>query len=370
MAPPPPPPNAVGTHPNNNMTPSLSSDLQSIPRLPAPPVLQEAATLVSSTVNARLHSPQQAHWQQQRQALVTQLTTVAGTAEAAAAAGSQQQQAHRDSHQLLPQQQSNSQQQQQQQDDPLTAPLWQPSYVLANLYADGQQSVGSHSDRLSSLGPLPTIASVSLGAGRVFRLHPANDAVAAAAAAAVAGGSGSSGRLVSSIDIFLPHNSLLVMFPPTQEHWKHEVRTVQQVGVWGRDGHGAESVCILLAQVRKAYHVCSAVAPAVERFLLCSLCSVCIAHLPLPPPTPTHKQVPKTKKGVTPHPLSGQQRINLTFRQLVPAWAAAAPRCRCGRPAIMRCDVKDTSMMVYYWACDNTQGPGCGLYQRAVTLVV
>jgi alkylated DNA repair dioxygenase AlkB len=106
--------------------------------------------------------------------------------------------------------------------------------VLANFYRDGQQSVGSHTDRLGSLGPLPTIASVSLGAGRVFRLHPADSNVGAAAAAAAAGGAagggvsgsssgGSSGRVVSSIDIHLPHNSLLIMWPPTQEQWKHEV---------------------------------------------------------------------------------------------------------------------------------------------------
>jgi alkylated DNA repair dioxygenase AlkB len=121
---------------------------------------------------------------------------------------------------------------QQQPEAPAELP-WQPSYVLANFYRDGQQSVGSHTDRLGSLGPLPTIASVSLGAGRVFRLHPADSTVGAAAAAAAAGraagggacgsSSSGSGRVVSSIDIHLPHNSLLIMWPPTQEQWKHEV---------------------------------------------------------------------------------------------------------------------------------------------------
>lgn len=83
-------------------------------------------------------------------------------------------------------------------------------------------------------------------------------------------------------------------------------------------------------------------------------------------------QVPKVKSVTSQHPLSGPTRINLTFRQLQPAWAAAVPHCGCGRPAIMRCGLlqggSSISSFVYYYACDNTQGPGCGLYQRAVVL--
>lgn len=113
-------------------------------------------------------------------------------------------------------------------------------------------------------------------------------------------------------------------------------------------------------------------------------------------------QVPKAKT-VTQHPISGPARINLTFRQLHQAWAAAVPHCRCGRPAIMRCSTTAASGLqggrsrdaaagssaaaaavvagggggpgalqggsfVYYYACDNTQGPGCGLYKPAVSL--
>lgn len=31
-------------------------------------------------------------------------------------------------------------------------------------------------------------------------------------------------------------------------------------------------------------------------------------------------------------------------------------------------DVLQGGRFVYYYACDNTQGPGCGLYKPAVTL--
>lgn len=33
----------------------------------------------------------------------------------------------------------------------------------------------------------------------------------------------------------------------------------------------------------------------------------------------------------------------------------------------MRCGLQG-SQFVYYYACDNTKGPGCGLYKPAVAL--
>jgi alkylated DNA repair dioxygenase AlkB len=42
---------------------------------------------------------------------------------------------------------------------------------LANLYRDGSDSMGYHSDDEPELGPEPTIASVSLGARRTFTLR-------------------------------------------------------------------------------------------------------------------------------------------------------------------------------------------------------
>ena len=42
---------------------------------------------------------------------------------------------------------------------------------LANLYRDGSDSMGYHSDNEPELGPEPTIASISLGARRRFVLR-------------------------------------------------------------------------------------------------------------------------------------------------------------------------------------------------------
>eukprot|EP00884_Botryococcus_braunii_P010896 jgi/Botrbrau1/19808/Bobra.0124s0051.1 len=96
---------------------------------------------------------------------------------------------------------------------------WEPSYVLANLYKDGQDSVGAHSDRLTSLGPRPIIASLSLGARRSFRLTRKGLARLPA-----------DPSRIDRIDIPLPHNTLLIMWPPCQEEWVHEVPKTKSVG--------------------------------------------------------------------------------------------------------------------------------------------
>ncbi|KAF0684867.1 Aste57867_23212 [Aphanomyces stellatus] len=84
---------------------------------------------------------------------------------------------------------------------------WAANIALANLYRTASESVGSHSDTMTELGPRPTIASYTLGAERVFRIRRlATDSVPA-----------------QTFNVKLPHNSLLLMFPPFQEFYRHEV---------------------------------------------------------------------------------------------------------------------------------------------------
>jgi alkylated DNA repair dioxygenase AlkB len=73
--------------------------------------------------------------------------------------------------------------------------------VPCNLYRNGNDSVGLHADAEPEMGPV--IASVSLGAERLFRLKGQNGAVAFAER--------------------LPHGSLLIMAGKTQKNFKHEV---------------------------------------------------------------------------------------------------------------------------------------------------
>jgi alkylated DNA repair dioxygenase AlkB len=74
--------------------------------------------------------------------------------------------------------------------------------VLANLYRDGSDRMGWHSDNEAELGTRPLIASLSLGATRRFVFkHRATPAV--------------------KRDIALTHGSLLLMRGDTQAHYRH-----------------------------------------------------------------------------------------------------------------------------------------------------
>jgi alkylated DNA repair dioxygenase AlkB len=84
--------------------------------------------------------------------------------------------------------------------------------VLANLYRDGRDSMGWHSDDERELGAEPTIASLSLGATRRFALRHRTDPG-------------------SKFALELPHGSLLLMRGRTQRHWRHALpRTAKPIG--------------------------------------------------------------------------------------------------------------------------------------------
>lgn len=74
--------------------------------------------------------------------------------------------------------------------------------ALANLYRDGNDTVGWHADDEPELGEAPTIASISLGATRDFVLRHRTET-----------------ERVQTIS--LAHGSLLVMQGDTQKHWRH-----------------------------------------------------------------------------------------------------------------------------------------------------
>ncbi|NHM06371.1 alpha-ketoglutarate-dependent dioxygenase AlkB [Flavobacterium sp. CYK-4] len=84
--------------------------------------------------------------------------------------------------------------------------------VLLNYYRDGKDSNGWHADNEKELGKNPVIASVSLGAARVFQLrHNENSDL--------------------KRNILLEHGSLLLMKGPTQHHWKHQIpKTAKPIG--------------------------------------------------------------------------------------------------------------------------------------------
>ena len=78
------------------------------------------------------------------------------------------------------------------------------SSCLLNLYRDGQDSNGWHSDNEKELGKNPVIASLSLGAERLFHLKH---------------------KSIKTLKhkLTLQNGSLLLMKGDTQHHWLHQI---------------------------------------------------------------------------------------------------------------------------------------------------
>jgi alkylated DNA repair dioxygenase AlkB len=84
--------------------------------------------------------------------------------------------------------------------------------VLCNLYRDGTDSMGWHSDDERELGPAPCIASLSFGAVRRFRLRHRRDPML-------------------RLELDLMPGSLLRMAGATQRHYRHDLpKTKSPIG--------------------------------------------------------------------------------------------------------------------------------------------
>lgn len=82
--------------------------------------------------------------------------------------------------------------------------------VLLNLYRDGQDAMGWHSDDEPELGPEPLVVSLNLGATRRFDFRRKGAT-----------------RIEHSLE--LVHGSLLVMAGPTQHYWQHQIARTRKV---------------------------------------------------------------------------------------------------------------------------------------------
>ncbi len=86
---------------------------------------------------------------------------------------------------------------------------YQFNSALANLYRDGNDAMGWHSDDEPCNGPEPVIASVSFGAERRFDFrHRLNKEKAS---------------------VILPHGSLLLMSGLSQQCWQHSIARSKKV---------------------------------------------------------------------------------------------------------------------------------------------
>jgi len=77
--------------------------------------------------------------------------------------------------------------------------------VLLNLYRNGKDGVGWHSDRTENFGQNQIIASVSFGETRLFRLRHKTR------------------KDLRMLEIPLTHGTLLLMAGTTQTHWEHHI---------------------------------------------------------------------------------------------------------------------------------------------------
>lgn len=278
---------------------------------------------------------------------------------------------------------------------------WHCSYALCNMYQDGQEGVGPHADRLTTLGPRPIIASLSLGATRIFRIKcmtPHADATTKPATP-LSGWQQSVQLPVSGPPHAAQGGVLYSANGPTCNARPSAESSCQYLLQTGRaaqrqefvgmqdaaDGSNASQHCMqegMQSNVpngpQAVLHGGNRAAPQ-QKQQSCpkpGTQSVCSADVQLPhntlvimwPPMQEawKHEVPKCKH-VENHPIAGKARINLTFRRLKPEWAGKSPCCRCNQQAVMKASLPSsaTSQQRYYFACDNTKGPSCGFFSWA-----
>ena len=188
-----------------------------------------------------------------------------------------------------------------------SAKEWVPNTAFANCYNGGGENVGYHCDQLTYLGPRPVIGSISLGVAREFRVR----------------------RVVA------------------RDEKEDEKQKSPQKSRPDRDDERADaegqisihlphnSLLVMHAEMQEEWK--HSIAPA---------------------------------QAIDPHPVSGQKRINITYRcyrdSLDPRYT---PRCRCGVACVLRCvQRKKENRGRYMWMCDAGVTPGrngCSFFEWA-----
>lgn len=184
---------------------------------------------------------------------------------------------------------------------------WVPNAAFVNCYDGPAESVGYHSDELTYLGPQCVIGSLSLGVAREFRVR----------------------RIVP-----------LEQEPDAQDHDKAESRDRKSLARADAQGQISihlphNSLLIMHAGTQEEYK--HSVAPA---------------------------------QTVSPHPISGNKRINVTYRWYRDSLHPRnTPKCGCGMPVVLRCvQRKKETRGQYMWMCYAGYSPGkesCSFFEWA-----
>ena len=94
-----------------------------------------------------------------------------------------------------------------------------------------------HSDFLNPLAPRPIIVGLSLGATRPFRLQRKEGA----GSEALGGGSAAA---TTTVDVPMPHNSMVVMLDDCQEMWKHGVPKLANSSILNHEEVGSVRISL------------------------------------------------------------------------------------------------------------------------------
>lgn len=189
---------------------------------------------------------------------------------------------------------------------------WRPNAAFVNCYDGPAESVGYHADELTYLGPHPVIGSLSLGVEREFRVR----------------------RVMARDDADEAANDSGKASPPSKsKDQKAGARADAQGQISIHLPHN--SLLVMHAEMQEEWK--HAITPA---------------------------------QTVSPHPIAGNRRINITYRwyrdTLHPRYI---PRCRCGTHAILRCSQrKQETRGRYMWMCYAGFAPGkegCSFFQWA-----
>jgi alkylated DNA repair dioxygenase AlkB len=203
---------------------------------------------------------------------------------------------------------------------------WIPNVAVVNCYDGPAESVGYHSDELTYLGPRAVIGSLSLGVAREFRVR----------------------KIVARVD---------------------EERVEAKNEKAGGDEYHDRAPTAASASSRSKKDTSSiARADAQGQISI---------HLPHNSLLVMHAEMQEEWKhsipavqAISPHPISGNRRINITYRwykeSLHPSYT---PQCRCGIPTVLRCvQRKQDTRGKYMWMCYAGSSPekeGCPFFEWA-----
>ncbi|KAL9114181.1 MAG: hypothetical protein Q9227_001953 [Pyrenula ochraceoflavens] len=191
---------------------------------------------------------------------------------------------------------------------------WKPNAAFVNCYNGGAESVGYHSDQLTYLGPRAIIGSISLGVAREFRVRKV-----AARDQEDLDGSSSRADVVGQAKAREADTKRANAEGQISIHLPHN------------------SLLVMHAEMQEEWK--HSIAPA---------------------------------RTITPHPIAGNKRINITYRwyreELHPKYT---PRCRCGVPTVLRCvqrkkETRGRYMYMCHAGLTGEEGKkGCAFFEWA-----